>query len=47
LLIWTPEENNFIDPEVTSWGNDLAGDFGEFRTNPTVRNLGVSLKVVF
>lgn len=47
LLVWTPEENNFIDPEVTSWGNDLAGDFGEFRTNPTTRSYGVSLKVVF
>ncbi len=47
LLLWTAEENNFIDPEVSSWGNDLAGDFGEFRTNPTIRNFGLSLKASF
>lgn len=47
LLLWTPEENNFIDPEVSSWGNDLAGDFGEFRANPTIRSFGLSLKASF
>jgi outer membrane receptor protein involved in Fe transport len=47
LLIWTPAENNFIDPEVTSFGNDLAGDFGEFRTNPTLRTFGFSVKATF
>lgn len=47
LLLWTPTSNNFIDPEVTSWGNDLAGEFGEFRTNPSLRSFGVSLKVNF
>jgi len=47
LLLWTPKDNNFVDPEVTSFGNDLAGDFGEFRTNPTLRSFGVSLKATF
>lgn len=47
LLLWTPEENNFIDPEVTSWGNDITGDYGEFRTNPTTRNFGFSVKAIF
>jgi len=47
LLIWTPADNNFIDPEVTSFGNDLAGDFGEFRSNPTLRTFGFSVKATF
>ncbi len=47
LLIWTPVGNNFVDPEVTSYGNDLRGDFGEFRTNPTLRSFGFSLKATF
>jgi hypothetical protein len=47
LLIWTPKGNNFIDPENSSWGNDLAGEMGEFRTNPTTRSMGFSLKFTF
>jgi hypothetical protein len=47
LFLWTPASNNFIDPETTSWGNDLAGDFGEFRTNPTARQYGFSIKFEF
>jgi len=47
LLIWTPASNNFIDPETTSYGNDLAGEFGEFRTNPTARQYGISVKLAF
>jgi hypothetical protein len=47
LLLWTPAGNNFIDPEVTSYGNDLAGDYGEFRTNPTARQYGFSIKFEF
>ncbi|HEY4786865.1 MAG TPA: SusC/RagA family TonB-linked outer membrane protein [Bacteroidales bacterium] len=47
LLLWTPKSNNFIDPEVTTFGNDLAGDFGEFRGGPTVRSYGFSVKLSF
>jgi len=47
LLLWTPASNNFIDPETTSYGNDLAGDFGEFRTGPTARQFGINLKLEF
>lgn len=47
LLMWTPEDNNFVDPEGTSYGNDLRGDFGEFRTGPTARYMSVGLKVNF
>jgi hypothetical protein len=47
LFVWTPVGNNFIDPENSSFGNDLAGEFGEFRSNPTTRNMGFSLKFSF
>jgi len=45
--MWTPKDNNFIDPEVSSWGNDLIGDFGENRMPPTARTFAVSLKLKF
>ncbi len=47
LILWTPKGNNFIDPEVSSWGNDLAGDFGEFRSSPTTRMYGINVKLSF
>jgi TonB-linked SusC/RagA family outer membrane protein len=47
LLLWTPAENTFIDPETSTYGNDLTGDFGEFRGAPSVRNFAISAKVSF
>ncbi|NDP21790.1 MAG: SusC/RagA family TonB-linked outer membrane protein [Paludibacter sp.] len=47
LLMWTPQENNFVDPEATNYGNDLLSDFGEFSAGPTMRNIGGSIKVIF
>jgi hypothetical protein len=47
LLMWTPEGNNFIDPEVTSFGNDLRGAMGEFRTGPTARSINFALNLRF
>ncbi len=47
LALWTPASNNLIDPEVSTFGNDLAGKFGEFTANPSTRSLGVNLKLNF
>ena len=47
LLMWTPEKNNFVDPESTSFGNDLTSEFGEFRTGPTVRSFTAGIKLNF
>ena len=47
LLIWTPADNNFIDPEMTTYGNDLDAEFGEFGATPTIRQIGFSLTVKF
>jgi len=45
LLLFTPEGNRFIDPEVTTFGNGIESEFGEFSTSPSVRNFGFSLKL--
>jgi TonB-linked SusC/RagA family outer membrane protein len=47
LLLFTPSDNHFIDPEVTTFGNDLTADYGEYSAAPTTRSFGASLKVTF
>jgi TonB-linked SusC/RagA family outer membrane protein len=47
LLLWTPKDQNFIDPEVTTFGNDLESGFGEFSATPSVRSIGGNIKLVF
>lgn len=47
LLLFTPSKNNFVDPEATNYGNEIASELGEFCAAPTNRNIGASVKVVF
>ncbi len=47
LFIWTPVSNQYIDPEASTFGTDLEGQFGEFSANPSTRSLGFSLKANF
>ncbi len=47
LLLWTPASNTFIDPELTSFGNDLEGNYGEYTANPSTRQYGFNLSVKF
>ena len=47
LFLWTPSSNTFIDPEVTTFGNDLMGLYGEFSANPTTRKYGFNVSVKF
>ena len=47
LFMWTPSSNTFIDPEMTSFGNDLEGNFGEFSANPSSRRFGFNVMVKF
>ncbi|PWH84269.1 SusC/RagA family TonB-linked outer membrane protein [Algibacter marinivivus] len=48
LFLWTPDDNPYVDPEVTSFGgNDLATEFGEFAANPAQRTYGMALKMSF
>jgi TonB-linked SusC/RagA family outer membrane protein len=46
LWLWTPEQN-YIDPELTTFGNDLSADFGEYGAQPSVRSLSFNIKVDF
>jgi len=47
LLLWTPDSNMFIDPESTTFGNDLAADFGENGATPSTRSIGFNIKLGF
>ena len=47
LFVWTPASNTFVDPELTSFGNDLEGNFGEYSANPSSRHFGFNLKFKF
>jgi len=47
LLMWTPSSNTFVDPESSSFGNDLEGSFGEYSSNPSSRKYGFNVKVKF
>jgi TonB-linked SusC/RagA family outer membrane protein len=47
LLMWTPKSNTFIDPESSSFGNDLDGNFGEYSSNPSSRKFGFNVNVKF
>lgn len=47
LALWTPNDNPYIDPEVSTFGDDLASEFGEFAGNPTQRTYGFALKLSF
>jgi len=47
LFLWTPSSNTFVDPEVSSFGNDLSGNYGEYSANPSCRKFGFNVKVKF
>ncbi len=47
LFLWTPKSNTFIDPETSTFGNDLDGNYGEFSANPSSRKFGFNVQVKF
>ncbi len=47
LFLWTPAENSYVDPETTTWDNDIEGLFGEFNGAPGVRTYGLKLDLTF
>jgi hypothetical protein len=47
LILWTPKSNIYIDPESTTFGNDLRADYGEYGAFPTARSYGVNLRLGF
>jgi len=47
LFLWTPAKNSYVDPETTTWDNDIEGLFGEFNGAPSVRTYGLKLDLTF
>ncbi|TXF77358.1 SusC/RagA family TonB-linked outer membrane protein [Chryseobacterium sp.] len=47
LFLWTPADNPYVDPESTTYGNDLNSEMGEFSSNPTQRTYGAMFKFNF
>ena len=47
LFTWTHKSNRYIDPEASSYGNDLEGLFGELYSNPACRSFGFNVGVKF
>jgi hypothetical protein len=47
LALWTPKENNFVDPEGSTFGTGLSGQLGEFGGLPTSASYGLALKLSF
>lgn len=45
MFLWLPKGNTFIDPDVTTFGNTIESEFGEFSAYPATRSWGISLKV--
>ena len=47
LFTWTHKGNRYIDPDASSYGNDLEGLFGELYSNPACRNIGFNVGIKF
>ena len=46
LLLWTPDENTYVDPEVNTFGNGNLQGF-DFSGSPSTRSYGANLRVTF
>lgn len=46
-FIWTAKDNYYIDPESSTTGSDLRGQFGELYVNPANRIYGFNLSIKY
>ena len=46
-FVWTAKGNRYIDPEGSTIGTDLTGQFGEMYVNPACRIFGCNLRLKF
>jgi hypothetical protein len=46
-FIWTASDNYYIDPESSTTGSDLQGQFGELYVNPANRIYGFNLSIKY
>jgi TonB-linked SusC/RagA family outer membrane protein len=47
LVLWTPADNHFVDPESNTFGTDLQSLYGEFATGPSTATYGIQLNLTF
>ncbi|MDQ3142105.1 MAG: SusC/RagA family TonB-linked outer membrane protein [Bacteroidota bacterium] len=47
LVLWTPSENHFVDPESNTFGTALDRQLGEFSTGPSTYSYGITLNVKY
>ncbi len=47
LWLWTPRGQTYIDPELSTFGNDLVAEFGEYGAQPSVKSITFNLKIDF
>jgi hypothetical protein len=47
LVLWTPDDNHFVDPEGSTFGLDLTGQIGEFSSGPTNASYGILFNLSF
>lgn len=47
LFLWTPNSNLYVDPEMTTFGNDMAADFGDYGATPSTRSIGFNVRLGF
>lgn len=46
-FVWTASDNYYVDPESTTTGTDLEGQFGELYVNPANRIYGFNLSITY
>ncbi|MFT2007286.1 SusC/RagA family TonB-linked outer membrane protein [Pontibacter sp. 13R65] len=46
LMLWTPEENTYIDPEVSNFGNGNLQGY-DYSGTPSTRSWGANIRVTF
>lgn len=47
VFVWTAKDNYYIDPESSTTGTDLEGNFGELYVNPANRIFGFNLSITY
>jgi len=46
LLLWTPKENTYVDPEINTFGNGNTQGF-DYTGSPSLRSFGANIRVTF
>ena len=47
LALWTPADNPYVDPELSTYGRGIESEFGEFAANPAQRSYGMGVRFTF